>query len=359
MNQLGYYGKTPHRGDFVRFNLPQCFINVWDDWLQHVIVQGEQTHGDWAERYHQAPGYRFVLSSGVAGNEVWIGLLQPSQDKVGRRFPFCIAMSLPDTALPCVCTTSHASWFEQTEALLARVLSSDYVFDQLQEDLSVIATRFEHQDTGVDNPLTTLNDNPADNMTVNVASENALQHSLLTPAVLDTVLAQTVSEYSVWMSCDLEHATTTLASGLPSESAGVALFTREWQTGASARLDLGLLARSVGSALSLFTAVTGPDDEEEAPTLPMTHSQTGIHDAPEAETLESDAIHDPDGEPAEPADSQLEQAPSLVAEIPTADDWAALDEFDDGSDELAAVVVPEVEPLELDEDDQPEAPWEK
>jgi type VI secretion system protein ImpM len=153
VNQLGYYGKTPHHGDFVRFNLPQSFIKVWDDWLQQIMINGESQSQSWPTQYAQAPAYRFVLSGGIAGNTPWIGILKTSQDKEGRRFPFCLALSLPEHELPCVSVSTKALWFDEAEALLTRVAAREYNFDDLQGELALLAKKHTKPSTPTASPI--------------------------------------------------------------------------------------------------------------------------------------------------------------------------------------------------------------
>ena len=35
---VGFYGKMPSRGDFVRRGLPDSFVDPWDAWLQDMMA---------------------------------------------------------------------------------------------------------------------------------------------------------------------------------------------------------------------------------------------------------------------------------------------------------------------------------
>ena len=59
-------------------------------------------------------------------------------------------------------------------------------------------------------------------------------------------------------------------------------------------------------------------------------------------------------------DDRMDHPDSLaLQQIPSADDWAALEDFEESAQGRTPVMVPVVEPLELDEDDLPDAPWER
>ena len=241
MNQLGYYGKTPHRGDFVRFNLPQAFLKVWDDWLQQLMIHGESQCPDWAQLYTQAPAWRFVLSGGIAGNTPWIGVFRASQDKVGRRFPFCLAMSLPEDTLPCASVNSKATWFEDADNLLDRVLADNDAFDGMKDELALLAEKYTQLAVEPASPVTLTNDQPGDAVTISVTSSNALCLNHCMPAVLDTVLKQTLGEYSLWMA-SVPTEVTVINAGLPVNHAGLALFSADWATASTAQINADLLS---------------------------------------------------------------------------------------------------------------------
>jgi type VI secretion system protein ImpM len=87
-SSCGFFGKLPARGDFVRAGLPREFVARWDGWLSGVLPAVLEATGD---GWLQAPVWRFCLAPGVCGVDAVAGLLFPSADKVGRRFPLTLA----------------------------------------------------------------------------------------------------------------------------------------------------------------------------------------------------------------------------------------------------------------------------
>ncbi|MDF3854716.1 type VI secretion system-associated protein TagF [Paracoccus sp. P2] len=84
--QAGFWGKLPARGDFVGRGLPEPFRRRWDRWAAAHLARRE----DWPEG-----GLRLRIAS---GGRAAAGLVLPSADAVGRRFPlalFLLADSLP------------------------------------------------------------------------------------------------------------------------------------------------------------------------------------------------------------------------------------------------------------------------
>lgn len=103
--RTGLFGKLPTRGDFVRRNLPRSFVEPWDAWLSAGLIAVPNAHwGPW----------RFHLAAGACGPDGAAGVLAPSQDSVGRRFPLTLA----------VLGVSHRppeAWYAALEVLAADV----------------------------------------------------------------------------------------------------------------------------------------------------------------------------------------------------------------------------------------------
>jgi type VI secretion system protein ImpM len=86
--RIGFFGKLPSRGDFVRFGLSRALIAAWDNWLQEVMFASHEVFGSVLS---DAPIWRFEFGAGVCGPRRACGLLLPSADSVGRMFPLMIA----------------------------------------------------------------------------------------------------------------------------------------------------------------------------------------------------------------------------------------------------------------------------
>jgi type VI secretion system protein ImpM len=109
---MGLYGKVPAHGDFVRRGLPSSFVGPWDAWLAAGIAAARDRLGPhWGAAWDSAPAWRFVLPPGACGPDPVAGVMLPSQDQVGRRFPITLAALLaPGEAPPDV------AWFDALEA---------------------------------------------------------------------------------------------------------------------------------------------------------------------------------------------------------------------------------------------------
>ncbi len=89
---IGFFGKIPARGDFVRGGLPRAFVDPWDAWLQHVLSDSRERLGArWLPAWMEAPIWHFVLPAGHCGAAAVLGVWMPSIDSAGRHFPLTLA----------------------------------------------------------------------------------------------------------------------------------------------------------------------------------------------------------------------------------------------------------------------------
>jgi type VI secretion system protein ImpM len=109
---IGLYGKVPAHGDFVRRGLPSSFVGPWDAWLRAGVTAARDHLGaHWTTAWDGAPAWRFALPPGACGPDAAAGVMVPSQDQVGRRFPIMLAALLPPGA-----PMPDADWYDAVEA---------------------------------------------------------------------------------------------------------------------------------------------------------------------------------------------------------------------------------------------------
>lgn len=80
----GFFGKLPATGDFVWRGLPDGFRKAWDAWLTRHIAPLQRDR-----RVFPASGLRFRLPS---GGHLAAGVILPSADSAGRRFPLSLVL---------------------------------------------------------------------------------------------------------------------------------------------------------------------------------------------------------------------------------------------------------------------------
>ncbi len=126
---LGFHGKLPSHGDFVRRRVPGDFLGVWDRWLAACIPDSRQALGErWLEAYLTSPLWRLAVSAPACGGPA-AGLLMPSVDSVGRYYPLTLVANLPPGVNLLALAAEDGDWFEALEQLALQVLRSDESFD--------------------------------------------------------------------------------------------------------------------------------------------------------------------------------------------------------------------------------------
>lgn len=139
MAAFGVFGKIPAVADFIQFGLPVDFVQAWDGWLQAGILAAQTRLGEtWAECYNSAPIWRFSLPPGMAGAAAMLGVLMPSVDRVGRRFPLTVAVALPGGASHVAAQLRSGNVLSQVEEVALETLDGSMSPSQLQARLSSI-----------------------------------------------------------------------------------------------------------------------------------------------------------------------------------------------------------------------------
>jgi type VI secretion system protein ImpM len=93
---VGFFGKLPAKGDFLRAGLPEEFVAPLDLWSREVLNASRAALADdWEAAWMTAPVWRFLLPPGACGPYAVLGVWLPSIDRVGRHYPFVLAALAP------------------------------------------------------------------------------------------------------------------------------------------------------------------------------------------------------------------------------------------------------------------------
>lgn len=128
--QVGFFGKLPAVGDFVRSGLPPNVIETLDRWASPELSAAQERFGDAFDGiWERAPHWHFTLGPGrLDATQAASGLWVPSIDRAGRYFPL-IALVLHAPA-------SRPGWMSGTmETLLGEAVTQDLPPDMLQQRL--------------------------------------------------------------------------------------------------------------------------------------------------------------------------------------------------------------------------------
>lgn len=137
---FGAFGKMPSVGDFFRIGVPQGFVAAWDDWIQRGLIEVQEALGDdWDGHYMSAPIWRFCLSPGLAGPQKVIGVLMPSVDRVGRRFPLTLMAPLQTPGPAQLDHFSEEALFVRLEDMALDALDDTMTRERLEAELATVA----------------------------------------------------------------------------------------------------------------------------------------------------------------------------------------------------------------------------
>jgi len=87
---IGFFGKLPTYPDFVRKNAGGVLARALDNWIQEGVAQmNVQGHEGWKGRFDAGSGKNFLYHTDDP-SKMLVGVLMPSRDQGGRRYPFSL-----------------------------------------------------------------------------------------------------------------------------------------------------------------------------------------------------------------------------------------------------------------------------
>ncbi|HEY4264847.1 MAG TPA: type VI secretion system-associated protein TagF [Micropepsaceae bacterium] len=133
--RAGCFGKIPQRGDFVSSNLPRQFIDAWDEFLREFLFASRAAIGDlWLESYLHGPIWRFIFEPAHLVPSAAAGILMPSVDRVGRYFPFTVAVMTPSVPQG----GTDDPWFKRAEEFALETLDDAFDPQTLSQRLEAL-----------------------------------------------------------------------------------------------------------------------------------------------------------------------------------------------------------------------------
>jgi type VI secretion system protein ImpM len=148
--EVGFYGKLPSHGDFLKRRVSDAFIATWDGWLQECLAATRETLGDnWLKIYLTSPAWRFACAAGALGPNPVVGVMVPSVDRVGRYFYLAIVAELLNGADPLVAATKANAFFDAAEQLAIETLEQDPVdFERFDDDVAQLTSELDAFEVG-------------------------------------------------------------------------------------------------------------------------------------------------------------------------------------------------------------------
>lgn len=238
-NSISYYGKIPSHGDFISHFAPRTFTEVWDEWLQKSLVHWRSELGErWVADYLTMLPYRFILSSGIAGEVVWCGIMFASRDYAGRLFPFTVCVPLSATKTnPFQLFDTCQQWLGELESIATRCVIADFKKEDLQggfqqalDELTLKWSDSIVQDvshTCLKTSEASVQDLFAWHSKNVLNASSTVSLSDLSYPMLDTVLSEFCHSYSLWWTRDNNDFS--LCQGLPAKEMTLAFIDKQWR----------------------------------------------------------------------------------------------------------------------------------
>ena len=135
---LAWYGKLPALGDFASRCLSSPALDAIHGWLADGLVGLSDVDKDWQHRFSAAPRWRFAWPRGTLpdvgplGGTV-CGVLVPSQDCSGRRFPL-IALQAVDAPLSDI----SMGWLSRLETVLRLAVAETWSIERFETALELL-----------------------------------------------------------------------------------------------------------------------------------------------------------------------------------------------------------------------------
>jgi type VI secretion system protein ImpM len=232
--QVGFYGKLPSHGDFLRRRASETFVRAWDAWLQECIAASRSALGDrWLDVYLTSPAWRFACAHGICGPAAVAGVMAPSVDRVGRYFPLTVVAELP-LGVTATAASAASPFFESAERLIIETLEADEVnFDRFDDRVIALAGYFEAVRApgraGLDAAAAAILGNAAPEA-AQIAIDSPAQPAGLLEQLAGYRLAALYDPVALWWTegSSIIDATLLVSRGLPSPERYVAMLDGQW-----------------------------------------------------------------------------------------------------------------------------------
>lgn len=123
--QAGFFGKHPGFGDFITHGLPAPLREELETWFTDALARTKQQLGElWEQVYDHARPVRFWIGPSVLRDKGAVrGVIWPSRDRVGRRYPIVLIAGESNPSPPPI--APDQSLYEEMEARLTKAMLSE------------------------------------------------------------------------------------------------------------------------------------------------------------------------------------------------------------------------------------------
>lgn len=126
-DRIGFFGKIPSHGDFISEGIDREFVARLDEWLRTGLHACADHYGaSWSSIFSNSQPIRFIVESGAWSDSAYAGILLPSRDRVGRKYPLVVLAQLAMFRLHPRTLYLDETWFMAAEALAETSMNEDF-----------------------------------------------------------------------------------------------------------------------------------------------------------------------------------------------------------------------------------------
>lgn len=130
---LGWYGKLPGSGDFMRRRLPARLVDNWAQWFQSSLPRLAQQPAS-----GRAPVWNFIIPATLGVPMIQMGCLLPTRDRVGRQYPLCAMQLFAPADWHAMQLHTAGDWYHQLGKTLTLAVQNRYSGDQFDRALNAL-----------------------------------------------------------------------------------------------------------------------------------------------------------------------------------------------------------------------------
>jgi len=146
----GWYGKLPATGDFLRQRLSEQIVTPWSHWFQLGLLQWQQQPDATTPLFLRAPVWNFVLPLSPLRQQIQMGCLLPSCDRVGRCWPLLALRSFHLSQWHRAQLAISGDWFQDLGAVMLHAVRGRVSPDQLEQQIQALSPLMVPEPRGSD-----------------------------------------------------------------------------------------------------------------------------------------------------------------------------------------------------------------
>lgn len=138
---IGWYGKLPSAGDFLKRRFPEALWQQWTHWFQVGLLnwqKNEEQRPEGDRQFDAAPVWNFVVPPMLGSQLVQMGCLLPARDNVGRQYPVCALITFSPQSWTQPQLALAGEWYQQVGRTLLHAVRNRFTAEQLDQALLLI-----------------------------------------------------------------------------------------------------------------------------------------------------------------------------------------------------------------------------